>query len=319
MQEQTFTDIQPIQQTFTDITPIDALPKPGILDRTIPLTSYGNATLSGLQSIGRGVRGAVQGAAQMFDPRNLSTAEKSGQALGVPYPVTRAAQAIGGSAGQVPQVAGAIRDINKSPDPAGTYAAVGQETAGQGAGQALVALGTEGLVRGVASGVKAIPSASRAGAAFQEVKAAAANVPIDTAKVGNSALELYTQSERGATLPPAVRKLVNRMAKPDSPPMTYAEAKDFQSNISSLSANEKMNLKPNQVRLVGQLNSDLKAALQDAADTVGKGQKFAQAMKEYHAAMQLKGYTDAAISNAWKVALGALGAKEAARFLGIGQ
>ena len=41
---------------------------PGILDREIPLTSYGNATLSGMQSIGRGVRAAVQGIGQTFDP-----------------------------------------------------------------------------------------------------------------------------------------------------------------------------------------------------------------------------------------------------------
>jgi hypothetical protein len=45
----------------------------------------------------------------------------------------------------------------------------------------------------------------------------------------------------------------------------------------------------------------LKGSLEDAADTVGKGQKFADAMKEYHNAMKLKGFTE----NAIKAALGA--------------
>lgn len=157
-----------------------------------------------------------------------------------------------------------------------------------------------------------LPSAARAGQALQEVKSVAGEVPIDTAKAGNSALELYTQSQRGATLPKVVNNLVRRLTAPEGAPITYAEAKDFQSNISSLSANEKMNLKPNTVRLLGQLNADLKDALESAADTEGKGQQFANAMKEYHSAMKLRGYSEAAISHAWKVALGYLGAKEVA-------
>jgi hypothetical protein len=172
-----------------------------------------------------------------------------------------------------------------------------------------------GAVTGLAK--DALPSAARAGAALQEVKSVAGSVPIDTAKAGNSALELYTQSQRGATLPPAVNKLVRRMVQPDSPPLTYEEAKDFQSNISNLSANEKMNLKPNQVRLLGQLNSDLKSSLADAADTVGKGQQFTDAMREYHQAMKLKGYSDAAIDAAWKAAIGASGAYTAAKIFGL--
>jgi hypothetical protein len=182
----------------------------------------------------------------------------------------------------------------------------------------LVALGAgEALGHGIGLAKDALPSARRAGQAFQDIKAAAGNVPIDTAKVGNSALDLYTQSQRGATLPPAVNKLVRRLSAPDSPPMTYAEAKDFQSNISNLSANEKMNLKPNQVRLVGQLNADLKASLADAADTVGKGQQFKQAMVEYHNAMKLKGYSDEAINAAWKAAIGAAGVYGAAKVFGM--
>jgi hypothetical protein len=161
------------------------------------------------------------------------------------------------------------------------------------------------------------PSAKGAGAALSEVKSVAGNVPIKMGKAGDTALELYTQSQRGGTLPKAVRDLVNRVTKPESKPITYAEAKDFQSNISRLSVAERMRLTPNVQRLVGQLAADLKTSLKDAADTVGKGEQFSQAMKEYHQAMQIRGMTDAAKAGAWKWALRGAGAYGIYKLLGI--
>lgn len=271
----------------------------GFLDKSIPLDSYSNATLSGVQSIGRGARDAATGLWNV-----------------IAHPIDTV-KGIAAIPGQVAQVPAAVRDINQSADPVGTYAKVGQDTAGQGAAQALIAAGTMGAAKAVGAASNAIPSASRAGQAFQDIKSAAGSVPINTAKVGDSALELYTQAQRGASLPLAVRKLVVRLTTPDAEPLTYSEAKDFQSNISSLSANEKMSLKPNQVRLVGKLNADLKASLEDAADTVGKGQQFADAMKEYHNAMKIRGYSDAAIDAAWKAALGSAGVYGAAKIFGL--
>lgn len=154
---------------------------------------------------------------------------------------------------------------------------------------------------------RSLPSAQRAGAVFADVKGSVGNVAINTSKVGDTALELYTQSDRGAQLPMAVRKLLNRVTKPESPPLTYAEAKDFQSNISNLSANEKMSLKPNTVRLVGQLNQDLKASLVDAADHVGKGQQLTDAFTEYRNAMRLKGFNEKAIEYGLKTLLAGMG------------
>lgn len=165
----------------------------------------------------------------------------------------------------------------------------------------------EGVGRVAGKSADLIPSTERAGAALQDIKTTAGSVPIDMAKPGASALELYNQSQHGATLPKAVRQFVQRATQPGGEPITYAEAKDFQSNVSRLSANERMNLNPNTARLLGQLNADLKGSLEDAADTVGKGQKFTDAMKEYHNAMTLKGWTDTAKAYAWKAALGALG------------
>jgi len=235
--------------TITPDTPMEH-PYQSWLDREIPLTSYGAATEQGIQSIARG-------------GRDLAT----GMVNAISHPI-EAIKGIASLPSQAAQVPAAVKDINQSADPLGTFAKVGQETAGQGAAQTLAALATEGVIKGAGAVKDALPNAQRAGTTLQTIKNIAGNVPIDTSQVGDSALELYEQSQRGATLPTAVGKLVRRLTTPDSTPMTYEEAKDFQSNISSLSANEKMSLKPNQVRLVGQLNSSLKDALEDAADTV---------------------------------------------------
>lgn len=189
--------------------------------------------------------------------------------------------------------------------------------AGEAAVPAAAAIGTYGASKALPAAADALPSAKRAGAAFQEIRSAAGDIPIETSKVGDSALQLYEQAQRGATFPTAVNKLIKRMTAPDAAPLTYAEAKDFQSNISNLSANEKMSLKPNQVRLVGQLNGALKESLEGAAEVAGKGQQFTQAMKEYHDAMKLRGYSDAVISNAWKLALRGAGVYGAARVFGL--
>jgi hypothetical protein len=137
------------------------------------------------------------------------------------------------------------------------------------------------------------------------------------AKPGDVALQIYEQSQRGATLPSAVRKLIVRAVAKDGPPITYAEAKDFQSNISSLSASDRMALNPKMARLVGQLNGALKDSLESAADTQGKGEQFAQAMKEYHNAMTLQEWTDTIKKNAWKAALTGVAGYELKRLLGL--
>jgi len=243
------------------------------------------ATIKGLDDVGRGAQDAVTGTWNI---------------LRHPIDTVKAAANLPLQAAQVPA---AIHDINQSPDPTGSYLQAAQDTAAQGAGQALLAVATAGA--GKAAGK--IPSAARAGAALNDVKNAAGSIPVDTSTFSDSALELYTQSQRGAKLPKAVRDLVTRVTKPDSPPLNYAEAKDFQSNISNLSANDKMALSGKTSRLVGQLNQDLKSSLKDAADVAGKGQQFQDAMQQYHNAMKLKGLSDNAINAAWKAALTGVG------------
>ena len=144
---------------------------PGFLDREIPLTpsasaiksahpflssllepeassgpsglpALSNATSSGLQSVARGLRGAVRGIGQTFNP-----IPQPGENALTATPIARIGRGIGTLAKEASQVPAAIHDINTSADPLGTYAKVTQETVGQGAGQALTALATEGLAR----------------------------------------------------------------------------------------------------------------------------------------------------------------------------
>ncbi len=186
---------------------------------------------------------------------------------------------------------------------------------GHAAAPVSVIAATEGVKAGAGAIKEALPNAARAGAALGEVKGIAGEVPIDMARPGNTALELYEQSQRGATLPKVVRDFVKRATSPGDEPITYAEAKDFQSNVSALSADERMKLKPNTKRLLGQLNADLKDSLESAADVKGKGEQFTDAMKEYHHAMQLHNLTEEAKSALWKAALTGVGLYGAKKIL----
>jgi hypothetical protein len=151
-------------------------------------------------------------------------------------------------------------------------------------------------VRALNAAKKALPGARIARAASQlgEVRGAAGNIPIDVSKAGNTALEIMKQTERGGPPVRAVRQIVQRMTDPSKGALTYEEAKDFQSNLSKLSASEHMEMKPATKRLVGQLNAELKEALKGAASQVGKGYVFSGAMKDYHRAAQTRDFFNAA-------------------------
>jgi hypothetical protein len=123
-------------------------PQAGLLDREIQLNDHWDAWGSGLQSVGRGVRDAVKGT---WDTLAKPPQDKTETAIGAigpaALPLYRMLRGMGHTAEDATQVVGAIHDINDSADPTGSYLKVAQETAGQGAGQAITALATEGAVR----------------------------------------------------------------------------------------------------------------------------------------------------------------------------
>lgn len=80
----------------------------------------------------------------------------------------------------VPQVAGAVKDINASPDPVGTYLHAAGDTASQGAGQALAAIAADKLP-------KAAPAAVRgAGRVLANPYVASVAGPAAVATIGHS-------------------------------------------------------------------------------------------------------------------------------------
>jgi hypothetical protein len=158
--------------------------EPGFLDREISLSGPAEdqavpgsagllrqgATLSGLQSVGRGVRDAVKGTWQTLAAPPQDDTETAIGAIGpAALPLYRMLRSLGHTAEDATQVVGAIHDINDSPDPAGTYLKAGQEFAGQGAGQALVAAATEGAARVLPNAGELVPSTSKATAPVRAV------------------------------------------------------------------------------------------------------------------------------------------------------
>ena len=148
------------------------------------------------------------------------------------------------------------------------------------------------------AGKAAIPSAVRAGEAFQDVMSAAKAVPIETKVVGDAALRVQQLADRGATMPQPVRKLLLRMTDPAKAPMAYEESRDFASNISRLSVNDFNRLSPVMAKEVAGLRVALNEANAQAAKLAGKGAEYKAAMREYAQAMRLKHAIDTSIAGA---------------------
>jgi hypothetical protein len=164
--------------------------------------------------------------------------------------------------------------------------------------------------------VEALPSAERAGQAFQGLSKAIGSHPVAiTDELSESLTSLRAANTTTNTnIPAVVQKLIGRVDPLQGlGPLTYDEARSFSSEINQLSAADKMSLSPNTKRLIGNLNQALKGAVQDTADLAGKGDQLSQAMSEYHHAMQIRGVTDAVKAELWKAVLtgaGIYGAKK---------
>ncbi len=128
-----------------------------------PLTSYGAATRAGIGGLVKdtynAAKGAVTGTLDLFSAPKDDTEKTIAAISPVALPLYRTLRGAGHSVKDAAQITGAIHDINNSADPVGTYAKVAQQTASQGAGQALTALAAEGIIKTVpkvAEGVGAV-------------------------------------------------------------------------------------------------------------------------------------------------------------------
>jgi hypothetical protein len=165
----------------------------------------------------------------------------------------------------------------------------GGETAQNWAGLGGAVLGAGGGGKLGDMAQEAIPSAPRAGKALGEVRGTVGERPVPiTDKLSDSTMRIKELADTGSTMPQAARKFLVRVTDPNKPPLTFAEARDFQSNISKLSADENMKLTPVMRRAVGQWAKDFGNTVSDTAEAGGQGPKFDDAMKEYAQAMRLR-------------------------------
>jgi hypothetical protein len=171
-------------------------------------------------------------------------------------------------------------------------------------------LATAALPGGV-NAAASLPTRAKAGAKFQQVLRAVGDEPVDVARPGDSALRIYQLSERGASMPKAVRDFLKRATDPSKADMSYKEARDFYSNLTSLSADETRRMSRPIRRELNELRVALDKALAQTAAGGGQEQVYREAMREYAIASRMRELSDKAL----KYGAGVAGAGAAYNFM----
>jgi hypothetical protein len=137
-------------------------------------------------------------------------------------------------------------------------------------------------------------------------------------------LRIQDMASRGGMQPKVVRDFVNRSTRPDSPPLTYREGRDFASNASRLSVDEAGRMTPGLKREVGAFAKAMNRANEAAARRAGVGDQYTSAMKEYRNAARMRTVAEAAKKAGVKAAAGTIaagavgaGGYKAAKHLGV--
>jgi hypothetical protein len=146
-----------------------------------------------------------------------------------------------------------------------------------------------------------IPSRLRAGQVLGDIRNAAKDVPV-IPRATMPAVGRWTDlTEAGGKTAKPVTRLSNRLTdyltpatKEPQEPMLFPEARDRYSNISDLTRQSKLQtllgngLKPTMLRQAGNVRTGLNADLTDAASTIGRGEDYSNAIREYANAMTLR-------------------------------
>lgn len=167
-------------------------------------------------------------------------------------------------------------------------------------------------VGGIAGAV--LPSAARAGKKFDQVLAAAKNVPLDTTSIARIAGETETLASRGGNLPKVIRDFIK--AHTDDVPVTYEAGRDFAQNAADKAMSLTRVGKKNMARKVTQFTEAMKAGNREAATKVGMGELYDQAMKEYARAKGLEESARIVVKWGKRAALATLGIKGASELMG---
>jgi hypothetical protein len=167
-----------------------------------------------------------------------------------------------------------------------------------------------------------LPAKQEVGKLFQPIEAAAKNTPVNLSEVRRIAEEAQRSDQAGGGAPPVIKKFLKRteptpanFPSPAEPAaaMNYPEARLFAQNSGRLSASDKMAANEPMQRLVGEFAAALKDANRAAAEKVGMGEEYDQAMKRYASVAK----RDEFLGSIKKIATDAV-VKHAATAVGLG-
>lgn len=133
-----------------------------------------------------------------------------------------------------------------------------------------------------------VPSAEYAGRLLQSVERDAGHLPVNLNRSADALLRVKELADRGGTMPQAVRKLLARATEPGGKPLTFSEMRDFYSNVTKLSAKEKMGLSPIMRRQIGIAAAALRQDIGDSAALAGRAADYYKGLREYAAASKLQ-------------------------------
>lgn len=147
-----------------------------------------------------------------------------------------------------------------------------------------VALGAAaGAAPGFAGDVAdAIPTRAKAGKLFDKTMAAAKDQPVDFSRSMPHLERTQQLAAAGASPLRPADLLYNRINTVN--PVPYGEARDFASNLSRMSAADKMATNPQMAREASLLSRSLNQDIGDAADKAGVGDDYRNAMSTYRSA-----------------------------------
>jgi hypothetical protein len=174
-------------------------------------------------------------------------------------------------------------------------------------------VGMAGLMGGANAALDSLPSTARAGARFNALNTKLANEPVP---LNATAAPLQRAAEigaRGEALPKALNDLLTRSQSPI--PMTYPEARDYQSSLVSRSLMDRLNTSPRMAGATKQLNKAMFSDIRNAADAQGLGEDYEKATNEYRQAATLRKLGKNAAVGAGLGAAGAVGAGPIVRAL----
>lgn len=133
----------------------------------IPLSDYSHATEYGLNNLGKGIAQGVVGAYDMAHAVMSQSPEASAM---------QAWDYLSKTAHGAADVPAAVHDINQSPDATNRYLRVAADTSGQAGGQAIDALASEGMARGVSAATPKVVDAIAEHPAFIKASNAIRNI-----------------------------------------------------------------------------------------------------------------------------------------------